>query len=115
MENVFIEYDKIVLCVNNYYNKFRAKFNCIQCVGMSQIITWDEIIIDNIEIKPFDLSENPLYDKAKELYAVDAADDGGYDKPLVGEFLFVPVRFINGTGFSVICRDVDLGIDPEQV
>lgn len=81
---------------------------CLQCVGMTDIIIWDEVIIENILLEKVCNFQSPLIARVMEMYG---------DKPfssvkqITGEFYELQVSLINGLFFNVICKNVNFKCD----
>ena len=70
---------------------------------MTQLINWDENIIENIFLKEIPRKQHPIITKIKELYGVNSYDS---EKSIEGRFFELRILLINEVSFSVICKNV---------
>lgn len=72
LEKIEIEFDTVEIKVlNDYLNKI-VIIKCSNCTGISRILTWDETIIENINVKYTNISDNNILQEIKSLYQTDA-------------------------------------------
>lgn len=103
LEELNIKYDKINITVyNNVLNK-NILIECFHCAGITEIISWDENIIENIFVSKMSDSAHPMIASIKQLYGEKTYDS---EKSLSGDFYELRVLLINGTDFRVICKDI---------
>ncbi len=102
LERIEICYDKIKLIIANDALDKDICLQCVECIGITDIITWDEVIIDNIIIEDVSLKSEPLYVRAEMQYGINSQF---YDKAIAGKFIKVTLKMIGGLEFSIICRD----------
>lgn len=104
LEKTEIMYDKISVTVFNDLLQKYIRIECSQCVGMSEIICWDETIIENITVNKLTETSEKLIEKAKHLYNNNHSD---YDKPLGNNFLLLNILLINDISFYIICKEIE--------
>lgn len=104
LEKTEIIYDKILVTVFNDALQKHIHIECSQCIGMSEIICWDEIIIENITVNKLTDTSEELIEKAKHLYNNNIS---GYDKPLGNDFLLLNILLINDISFYIICKEIE--------
>ena len=108
LKKIQIVYDKIEITIFNDMLKKEICIECLQCVGMTDIIIWDEVIIENILLEKVYNFQSPLIARVMEMYG---------DKPfssvkqITGEFYELQVSLINGLFFNVICKNVNFKCD----
>lgn len=103
LEKIEVVYDKIVITVYNDVLQKNIIVECSQCAGMTQLINWDENIIENIFLKEIPRKQHPIITKIKELYGVNSYDS---EKSIEGRFFELRILLINEVSFSVICKNV---------
>lgn len=107
LEKIEICYDRIVMSVYNDILHKMIFIKCTHCVGITELLTWDENIIDNIFLNRCK-NENHILKKAYELYGDEAYDS---EKNLIGDFVNLKVVLINNDEFCIICKSVDFSDD----
>ena len=103
LENIEIVYDKITITVFNDSYKKNIYIECNQCAGMTEIITWDEVIIENLTYTEWPNHKHPLIKTAKKIHGVIICDP---EKNVEGIFYEIKIALINNTSFSVVCKEV---------
>lgn len=103
IEKITIEYDKIIISIFNDVLQKEVYIECSKCIGMTNIYTWDETIIENILLDSIISEEHPMWGKIYELYGEEAYDS---EKNLMHTFYEVKIVLINKLTFSVICQEV---------
>jgi len=79
LEKIEIVNDKISILIYNDVNQKEVYIDCLQCVGMTELIIWDENIIDFIDLKKIGNTDHYLADKAVKLYGKESLN---YNKKL---------------------------------
>lgn len=97
-----IVYDKIVISVFNDVLQKMLYISCHKCVGITEIITWDEVVIDNIYVSNIGNNDNPMLSKIFSIYG----EINQYGKPIGKDFTRLDVVLLDQICFSVICKDV---------
>ena len=70
---------------------------------MTQLINWDENIIENIFLDQIPNAEHQMISTIKQLYGVNSYDS---EKSIDGQFFELRILLINKLSFSVICKSV---------
>ena len=104
LEKIEIEYNKIVVLIFNDATDQLVKIECEQCIGMTDIIIWDEVIIDNVFLKKFDNQSNPLVKRICDIYKNTQSvkielNSGLYELRIV---------LIEDIEFSIICKKITI-------
>lgn len=97
-----IVYDKIVISIFNDALQKMVYISCYECVGMTELIVWDEVIIDNIYVNTVEASDNQMLSKVISIYG----DINQYGKPIGKDFIRLDIALLDQISFSVICKDV---------
>lgn len=97
------EYSNIIFTIFNDMAQKKIYINCINCIGMSEFITWDENIIDNIFVDEIMNEQHPLIVKVKNMYNDNLND---IEKSIDGSFNNLRILLINGLCLDVICKDI---------
>lgn len=103
IERTVIEYDKILIAVFNDALQKKINIVCSNCIGISKMFTWDEVIIENVFIENIISSEHPMWIKTYELYGMESYDS---EKNLMNPFYELKVVLINGFEFNVVCQEI---------
>ena len=103
LEKVEIVYDRIRLSVYNDFWKKTIYLECFECVGITEFIVWDEIIIDNVFFRELSFEQSPMLEKVKTLYGQSSSP---FAKNFEQSFYELQVMLIGGISFSVICKSV---------
>ncbi len=103
LKRVTVKSDKIQILVFNDYAQKDVCIFCNKCVGISEMITWDDVYIDNIEINEELNTPNILFDKAVDMYGYSTVD---LDKSLTGRFKELSITLVSDFTFTVVCRDI---------
>ena len=103
LENIEIVYDKITITVFNDSYKKNIYIECNQCAGVTEIITWDEVIIENITYIKLRDHTNPLIASIENIYGIEP---NPALKSIDENFYEVKISLINNTSFSVVCKEV---------
>ena len=77
---------------------------CLECVGMSELICWDEVIIESITVSFPTFESEQLINKAKKLYGNIPEE---CVKSFNGDFKTLRVTLIDGLYFDIICKTID--------
>ena len=72
-------------------------------VLMTELIIWDENIIDFIDLKKIGNTDHYLADKAVKLYGKESLN---YNKKLCDNLCLLKIVFIDKTYFEVVCNEV---------
>ena len=72
LEKIEIVNDKISILIYNDVSQKEVYIDCLQCVGMTELIIWDENIIDFIDLKKIGNTDHYLADKAVKLYGKES-------------------------------------------
>ncbi len=72
---------------------------------MTQLINWDEKIIENIFLNDIFEEQNAIIKEVRRLYDYESNAYGIY-KDINGQFLELQVLLINEVSFSIICKNV---------
>lgn len=107
LEKIEICYDRIVMSVYNDILHKMIFIKCTHCVGITELLTWDENIIDNIFLNKCN-NENYILKKAYELYGDESYDS---EKNLTDDFVNLKVVLVNNDEFCIICKSVDFSDD----
>ena len=70
---------------------------------MTELIIWDENIIDFIDLKKIGNTDHYLADKAVKLYGKESLN---YNKKLCDNLCLLKIVFIDKTYFEVVCNEV---------
>lgn len=103
LEKIEIVNDKISILIYNDVNQKEVYIDCLQCVGMTELIIWDENIIDFIDLKKIGNTDHYLADKAVKLYGKESLN---YNKKLCDNLCLLKIVFIDKTYFEVVCNEV---------
>lgn len=98
-----MEYNIIVFTILNDALQKHIKIKCFQCVGMTQLIIWDENIIENVFFKEISSEQHQILTPIKQLYGANSYDA---EKRIEGQFFELRILLINELSFSVICKNV---------
>lgn len=108
LEKIEIVYDKIMVTIFNDVLQRNIIAECSQCVGMTQFINWDEIIIDNVILKELQTDKHTMINEVRKLYGVNS---NAGKSLLEGTFYELRIELIGGLSFSVICKNVSFYSD----
>lgn len=103
LEKIEIVNDKISILIYNDGSQKEVYIDCLQCVGMTELIIWDENIIDFIDLKKIGNTDHYLADKAVKLYGKESLN---YNKKLCDNLCLLKIVFIDKTYFEVVCNEV---------
>ena len=103
LEKIEIANDKISILIYNDVNQKEVYIDCLQCVGMTELIIRDENIIDFIDLKKIGNTDHYLADKAVKLYRKESLN---YNKKLCDNLCLLKIVFIDNTYFEVVCNEV---------
>lgn len=103
LQKVEIISDKITITIFNYFLQKKIYIECYQCIGVTEIITWDEIIIESLTYTKLPNHKHPLIKTAKKIHGVIICDP---EKNVEGIFYEIKITLINNTSFSVVCKEV---------
>lgn len=103
VEKVMIEYDKAVISVFNDNLQKIIKIVCSNCIGISEMFIWDEVIVENIFIEKVVSKEHTMWKKIYEIYGTESYDD---EKNLLKPFFELKVVLINNLEFKVLCQEI---------
>ena len=103
LEKIEIVNDKISILIYNDVSQKEVYIDCLQCVGMTELIIWDENIIDFIGLKKIGNTDHYLSDKAVKLYGKESLN---YNKKLCDNLCLLKIVFIDKTYFEVVCNEV---------
>jgi len=104
LEKIEIEYDNIKIYIFNDVEQKHIIIECEYCAGMTEIITWDEIIIENVYLNEIKNEQHPLIASVKEQYG--KLDYYEPNKSVYGSYFELRVLLISNLSFSVICKQV---------
>lgn len=104
LEKIEIEYDNIKIYIFNDVEQKHIIIECEYCAGMTEIITWDEIIIENVYLNEIKNEQHPLIASVKEQYG--ELDYYEPNKSVYGSYFELRVLLISNLSFSVICKQV---------
>lgn len=108
LEKIEIYYDKIIMSVHNDILHKMIYIKCTHCIGITELLTWDENIIDNIFLSRCKNEDNHILKKAYELYGDEPYDS---EKNITDDFVNLKVVLINNYEFCIICKSVDFSDD----
>ena len=103
LQKVEIISDKITITTFNYFLQKKIYIECYQCIGVTEIITWDEVIIENITYSKLHDHANPLIATIENIYGIEP---NPALKSIDENFYEVKISLINNTSFSVVCKEV---------
>lgn len=103
LEKIEINSDEIKMKIYNDVLSEYIFINCIHCIGMTSIMTWDEDIIENIFLKTVS-EQNDLFKVVRHIYGVNSYDS---EKSLNKNFYELEILLINTFSFSVVCEKVE--------
>lgn len=103
LEKIEIVYDKIEITVYNDVFQKEIYIECSQCVGMTQLINWDETIIENIFLQEIPKGQHPMIAAIKRLYGTNSFDS---EKSIDGNFFELRISLINELSFSIVCKNI---------
>ena len=103
LEKIEIVYDNIKLLIHNDVLKKSIVLDCVECVGMSRICTWDEIIIESLSVEKIYVNQSKWLSEIAEIH--NYCECTKQLSELLNELKIV---FINGLSFSIFCRDIIL-------
>ncbi len=104
LNKIEIVYDKIVLYVYNDALQKEVHIECSKCAGITEVISWDEVIIENIFVNEADNQTNEMIGKIKQLYGLCFYDS---EKSIDNKFYELRVVLINNISFSIICQKIE--------
>ncbi len=104
IEEISIKYDKLTISIFN--DVLQKKFNviCSNCIGISEMFIWDEVIIENIFIEGVVSSEHPMWKRIYELYGSESCDS---EKDILKPFYELKIVLINDLVFKVLCQGIE--------
>lgn len=104
LRKIEISDDMIEISIYNDAFQKNIFIDCLKCAGMTEIINWDENIVENIFVKEIVNGCHSIISKIKQLYG-----DNSYDceKCIEEKFFELNVVLINGISFSVICQNIE--------
>lgn len=70
---------------------------------MTEVIIWDETIIDFIDLKTISITDHYLLNKMMKIYGTQSQN---YNKKLCDHPYQLKVIFIDDTCFEVICNEI---------
>lgn len=111
LNKIEIVYDKITLTIFNDALQKTILIECSECVGMSKMICWDEVIIENITISPSTSESEQIINEAKSLYGNLPE---GCGKPFDGDFKTLRVTLIDNLYFNIACKKIDFTEQTER-
>lgn len=103
LEKIEIVNDKTSILIYNDVNQKEVYIDCLQCVGMTELIIWDENIIDFIDLKKIGNTDHYLADKAVKLYGKESLN---YNKKLCDNLCLLKIVFIDKIYFEVVCNEL---------
>lgn len=106
LDKIEISNDRINITVYNDVLQKNIFIDCLQCVGMTEFINWDENIIENIFVKELTDGQHPMVNRISQLYGENSYD---YEKNIEGKFMELNIVLINEFSFSVICKNIEFG------
>ncbi len=104
LESVTAKYESVRIIIHNSLLDKELYIECSKCAGITQMILWDEVIIDNVYLEEIPQGKHELLDKVKEIYP-DENDDYGR-KYLTDTFYELKIVLLGDISFSVICQSV---------
>lgn len=100
--SIEMEYDALCILIHNEVLKKKLRIRCSGVVGVSSIVLWDDIIINNIFQSTIEESDTFLQ-KLIQVYG-KYTDCGGRSLSDVHHKL--NIELVSGFSFSVYCQDV---------
>lgn len=105
LEQVIVEYDKIIVKVFNDIIEKIVCIECLNCIGMTNMYIWDDTIIDSITLNEIAPQGHEIWKKIYEVYGEESYDS---NKNLMNTFYELKIRIINDFEFSIICQEVNI-------
>ena len=105
IEKIVIQYDYVVLSIFNDVLQRTLDLKCFNCLGISAIPIWDEIIIDNVIFSNFHSIQNSIW---KQLYDVHNLESFVQGKNLNTDFWEIKVILVDKLSFSVFCQKFEI-------
>lgn len=105
LEQIVVEHDKITLKVFNDVLKKTVHIECLRCIGMTNLYTWDEIIIHNIVSEEIMSETHEMWRKIYETYGDESYD---LNKNLMNTFYKLTIKMIEDFEVSIICQEIEL-------
>ena len=103
LEKIEIVYDKVVITVFNDAMQKNIYIDCCDCAGITQLINWDENIIENIFVKDIPNGQHQIIAIINEIYN---GASNNYSKCIEGPFFELHIVLINDLSFSVVCKNI---------
>lgn len=101
LKTIKIDYDNISLSIFNENANIDIDIMCLQCFGMTEMIIWDDVIIDKISV--YNAENHEIVSMLKRTFGTYIYDS---EKTLDGIFYELKISMISGFSFSIICKDI---------
>ena len=103
VEEISIKRDEVRISIFNDVQQKKIHIVCSNCIGISELFLWDEVIIENVFVEAVISREHPMWQKIYELYGTESYD---FEKNLQEPFYQLKVVLINDLVFKVLCQKI---------
>lgn len=111
MESVLVQYDTITIQIKHDDYSEPLLLACTQCAGMTQLVTWDEAILESITIEQVDKAHCGVLVQAEQAYQGDLSY---LEKSFADVFWQIRIDLIDHTWFDIICKEYRLLCHKDQ-
>ncbi len=102
VEEIRIESDRVDITVFHSARQMTVHISCSQCVGISQALIWDEIILEDITMTTASDGE-PIVQLMRQLYGNINYDSA---KSPQDQFYKLSLKFLNVPAIDIICKNI---------
>ncbi len=102
VKEIRIEGDRVDITVFHSARQMTVHIFCSQCVGISQALIWDEIILEDIILMAAS-SREPLIQLMRQLYGNMDCDSS---KSPQDEFYKLSLKFLDVPAIDIICKNI---------
>ena len=103
LEKVEVDYDLVCIYIHNDMLNKLVTVRCEQCLGIANLVLWDEVIIEKISVNEVSAGDSEFVDRIKQYY--DQAREDVYKRGF-GIVYNLEIRFVNGFSFNTYCQGI---------
>lgn len=104
IEKIGIKYDEVIISIFNDAMQKKIDIICSKCLGISEMLIWDEVIIENLFVEEVDSGEHPMWKMAHEMYGIESFDS---EKDISKPFYELKLVLINDFEIKVLCQEIE--------